>query len=54
MKVTAKVGTSKQDIEMAVRIAERVKLLPAGSPLLAGLTRRYAALVDRIGYDPIS
>ncbi|WP_435120765.1 hypothetical protein [Micromonospora tulbaghiae] len=54
MKVTAKAPATAQDIATAVRIAKRVKSLPAGSPLLAGLTRRYGALVDRIGYDPIS
>ncbi|MEV7264207.1 hypothetical protein AB0N38_11715 [Micromonospora aurantiaca] len=54
MKVTAKAPATSQDIATAVRIANRVKALPASSPLLPGLTRRYAALVDRLGYDPIS
>ncbi|WP_262015664.1 hypothetical protein [Micromonospora sp. Mcm103] len=54
MKVTAKANTSEKDIEKAVRIAQRVKSLPADSPVLAGLNRQYDDLVDRIGYDPIS
>jgi hypothetical protein len=49
----ARMAGKLRPVLRAVRIAYDYKLIPPGSPLVPGMKRRYQALVEQIGYDPI-
>ncbi|MGX4657118.1 hypothetical protein ACWCHM_26215 [Micromonospora sp. SCSIO 07396] len=46
--------TDVQDIRTARHLAEQLKNMQPGSMGYRATVRRYRAIVDRLGYDPIS